>query len=333
MRQRCLNLCIAAGTIAVLAYLGRQYFGDLSRLREASRPMLVGILLLYLLTRFVHSEVVRQALVRLGHHVGRYETFMLNMLMSYTNLLIPRAGLGAPAMYLNRKYHVSYSDYASVVMVNVVLQLLCGGAAGLAYLTGMWLWRDIPVDRAVGGLFLVAMLFGLAAATFRLTPPESWQGRLARFARRLNDSWKLLKVDRTVIARTLTLQFVILLLRAARLQLAFLSLGESVSFDGAFIASLLADFTLLVSITPSAMGLREGAIIYSAGLMGTIPSVALSAAILDRVVWTLGVVVVAQIGMWQFLVPTYRKSRAGQTLPSNVPGALCQPYDQHYVSK
>lgn len=308
MRQRCLNLCIAVGTIAVLAYFGRKYFGELPRLREASIPALVGVLLLYLLMRFVHSEVVRLTLARLGHHVGRYETFMLNMLMSYTNLLIPRAGLGAPALYLNLKYRVSYLDYLSVVIVNVVLQLLCGGVSGLACLTGIWVWRGIPVDRAVGGLFLVTMIFGLVAATVRFAPPESWQGRFARFVRRLNDSWRLLRVDRSVIAQTLALQFLILLLRAARLQLAFLSMGEPVHFGGSFIASLLADFTLLVSITPSAMGLREWAIIYGSDLLGTAPSVALSAAILDRVVWTIGVIVVAQIGMWQLLLPAYQKT-------------------------
>lgn len=303
MRQRCVNLCIAAGTIAVLAFFGRQYFGEISRLREASIPALGGVLLLYLLMRFVHSEVVRLALARLGHHVGHYETFMLNILMSYTNLLIPRAGLGAPAVYLNLKYRVSYSDYVSVIMVNVVLQLLCGGVSGLGCLTAMWIWRDVPVDRAVGGLFLVTMLFGLVAATLRLSPPQSWQGRFARFVRRWNDSWRLLRVDRSVIARTLALQFLILLLRAARLQLAFMALGESVHFGGAFVASLLADFTLLVSITPSAMGLREWAIIYSADLLGTAPSIALSAAILDRVVWTIGVIFIAQVGMWQFMLP------------------------------
>jgi uncharacterized protein (TIRG00374 family) len=163
----------------------------------------------------------------------------------------------------------------------------------------LWLLFDKPINPMMLSLFGVSLIGGLAALLLRIEVGSSWQGRLAAFVRRASQSWALLAQSRDIVPRLVVLQLVTLLLRAARLQMAFSAIGQPVNYCGVLVASLIADLTMLVSITPMALGLREGAITYAAQLMGTTPSIALAAAVIDRLVWTVGVLVVGQVGVWQ----------------------------------
>jgi uncharacterized protein (TIRG00374 family) len=124
---------------------------------------------------------------------------------------------------------------------------------------------------------------------------------LVRFLGRLSDACNRLGRDRRLIARSFAAHAVVLLLRAARVQLSFYAVGAKVGFWQAFVASAAADVMFLVSITPGALGFRETGIVYAARVLGTPGDVALAAAVLDRIVLTGCNLVLGQIGMWRYL--------------------------------
>ena len=86
----------------------------------------------------------------------------------------------------------------------------------------------------------------------------------------------------------------------------FKALGEPVGLSEVLMISLLADLMFLVSITPSAIGLREAVIALGGTLLGVDPAVAVAAAILDRIVTTIMVVLLAQLGIWRLVRPAER---------------------------
>jgi uncharacterized protein (TIRG00374 family) len=94
---------------------------------------------------------------------------------------------------------------------------------------------------------------------------------------------------------------VVLLLRAARVQLSFKAVGVNVGFWPAFVASAVGDLMFLVSVTPGALGFREGGMVYAARVLGTTGDVALAAAVLDRIVLTGCNLVLGQIGVWRYI--------------------------------
>ena len=124
---------------------------------------------------------------------------------------------------------------------------------------------------------------------------------MARFAARLSDAYRKLGRDRRLLARAFAAHALVLLLRAVRVQLSFYAVGHPVGFGQAFIASAAADVMFLVSITPGALGFREGGLVYAARVLGTSGDIALAAALLDRLVLTGCNLVLGKIGMWRYI--------------------------------
>lgn len=124
---------------------------------------------------------------------------------------------------------------------------------------------------------------------------------LARFLGRLSYACRRLGRDRALLARALALHAVVLLLRAWRVQLSFHAVGRPVGFWPAFVASAAADVMFLVSITPGALGFREGALVYLAPMLGTTRDLALAAGVLDRLVLTACNLALGQIGIWRYI--------------------------------
>lgn len=319
MSRRRLSLAIGALCLVTLVTLGRSQLHELGRLAQVSPVAVAGILLLYVTARGLNGEIMRAALRRLGHEIGRYEAFVLTILVSYTNLLIPRAGLGAPALYLKHRHRIDYAVIGSLLLVTAVLQGGAIGVAGLAVQGLLAAGGESRASPAVAALFAAVTAAAAAAAFARFPVPDAWRSRLAGFARRLNQAWRKLGASRAWVGRILLVQGAILLLRALRLQLAFWAIGQPVGFAGVMVASLLADLMFFVSLTPAALGFREGAIAYGASLMGVEPAIGVSAAVLDRLVWTAGVALLGQLFLWRH-VPGRAARGVAEAAPASDPG-------------
>jgi len=55
---------------------------------------------------------------------------------------------------------------------------------------------------------------------------------------------------------------------------------------------------MLISITPAALGFREGGVLFGAALVGIAPGTALLAAVIDRLVCTAGIIAAGQGVLW-----------------------------------
>ena len=304
-----LRLIVAVVVLTCLVFAGRNHFDELDRLVDIKPHMLAAIVAAFLAARWLNGQAMRQALRRLGFTIGLLESFMLVILMNYTNLLIPRVGLGAPAVYLKAKHGVSYTQFATLLLPLGLLAMTAAGVIGLICQAALWLSRPEPWDIWVAAIFTVAAAVGMAALFARLPMLGWWPRRLRDWADHANESWRALGGRASFVRSILVLHVAIFLLRAGRMYLVFTALGVEVNFLGLFIASLLADLMMLISITPAGLGFREAALLYSAQILGTTESVALSAAILDRAVWTVGVIVIAQFGLWRMVRPA--KSTGG----------------------
>jgi uncharacterized membrane protein YbhN (UPF0104 family) len=314
-RTRIIRLLIGLVVLGMLAYFARSYLGELRRLPSVSPAFVAAILALYLVMRVLNGLMMKLALSPLGYVVSVKEASMLAILTTYANLLLPRAGLGLPAIYLKTKRGVSYADFTSQAMIVTTLQMGCIGACGLVC---QWL-----LTRAYGARFdpLVALLFAaalVAGVGMLLVRPSLFadsHGRIANFLHRIADAWGRIGSALPTIIAILAWNVPMLMLRAWRLQLAFFAMDRPVTFVAAFVASLLMDLVFFVSITPGGLGFREAAGTYSAAMLGTDPGTALTATLLDRVVWTTGVVLIAQIGMWRLIRPVIRTARDGAEQP------------------
>lgn len=302
-RGRWLGLLVSVALVAILVYVGRGYFGELERLGEVPPWLVIAMVAVFLLTRLLTSEVMRLALLELGHRIGHVEAMLLGFLRAYANLIIPRSGFGAAGVYLKMRHGVTLANYGSLVLPLTVLQLIVIGGTGLG--TQAWLLvadqnRPSPL---VATAFAVVVAAGVLGVVVPLVVPQRWSGRMGRFLAGLSASWHTLRSSRGLAWRVLLLQAATILLRAGRLQLAFWAVGATPDPLGVLVASLLADIMFVLSLTPGALGFREAAIVYGIRLAGVGEPVSLAAAILDRVLTTVVIIVMAQIGLWRLIRP------------------------------
>ena len=306
-----LRVVIACVALVVFAWIGRRYGDELKRLPHARPLALALIVAVFIPTRVLTSEVMRIGLKALGHRLGTYEAFMVSMVNAYFNLLIPHAGLGLPAAYMKLKHAIPVADFAMVQLLPMtVLQVTTIGVTGMACLGAMHAFQGRPVDWRLLAVFGAAAAGSLVPLLVRFHVADRWQGKPAAFVRRLAESWRRLGRCGHTASRSVAIHAAVLMLRTLRLQLAFWAIGQPVGFLPALAASLMADLAFFISITPSALGFREGAVVLAAGILGTTKEIGLAAVLLDRIVYTAVIIVVAQVGMWQFMRPVFRQSPA-----------------------
>lgn len=308
-RARVIKLLIAIAILVPLAYLGRQYYGELDRLRNAPPLLVLAIAVAYLAARAINGEVMRVCLRALGYSIGFAESWMLAILTSYANLLLPRVGTGMPAVYLKATRGVSFADFGSQGFVSTVLQVAAIGVIGLICEALLVTRYGASAPWPVTLSFAIALVTGLGLVFVRLPTRGEPKGRVGRILQKVGEGLAKLGTPRTVLIVT-AWNVPLLLLRAWRVQLSFYAIGQPISYPAALLASLLGDLTLFVSVTPAALGFREAVISYSAPLLNTTHDVALAASILDRLIWSIIVIVISQFGMWRMIRPVLRKASA-----------------------
>lgn len=298
--RRWVRFLVGLLLVALVAWVLRRHFGDLGRLRDANPTAIAGLIGVYLVTRLLSADLLRLGLKELGYHVGRVEVLLLVFVRTYTNLVVPRSGLGAAGLYLKTAHRVSLAHYSSLLLPLAVFALLSVGLCGLSLQGVLWLRGD-PWTWQLTALFGVATLGALTGIVAPKVIPDSWQGGPSSFVRRANAAWQLLAGRGPFVAKAVLLQCATIVLRAIRLYVAFRALGEDPDFVGLFVASLLADLLHFVALTPAALGFREFAIVYSATLTGVGEPASLAAALLDRIVVTGVTVLIAQFALWRLL--------------------------------
>jgi uncharacterized protein (TIRG00374 family) len=284
----------------------------LPKLRQAKPLGVVLIALIFIPTRLLTSEVMRIGLKALGHVVSVYESFMVSMVNAYANLLIPRAGLGLPAVYMKLKHGVPIANFSSVQLVPMtVLQITTIGIAGVLCLTALHFtyavsWQQ-PRMLPLLGLFTALAVGSYVAMVLPVGVPERYQNKLARFLRRMAESWQRLGRCGHTIAWSMLLHAGVIALRSARYYAAYWAMGHGdVNFWGVCVGSLLADVGFFMSVTPSALGFREGGMVIAAPLIGVESPTAVAVTLLDRIVYSLVIVVIGQLGMWRLVGPVFR---------------------------
>jgi uncharacterized membrane protein YbhN (UPF0104 family) len=298
IRSKPLKIVIGLLLLGVLVFVGRRHFGKLRLILDVSPFWVAAMAGLYLVTRLLNGEIVRLTGKALGKKLKRSECFFLVMVMSYQNLIIPKSGLTAPAIYLKHKYGLKLSHFTSFLLPTTILQLACFGLTGLAAQIYLVWCCQVPLQPALV-LFFGFLFLGNAGLLFiPLRVPAGWQNRLGRFLNRFSEAWEQLRNNRPLIVKVIGWQLVIILLRAVRLQVAFWALAANVSLSVALIVSLLAQVALFISLTPGALGFREAAIAYGGYLLSVPSDLAVAVGLLDRAIMMGCIVAIGMPALW-----------------------------------
>ena len=208
------------------------------------------------------------------------------------NYIFPlRAGMALRAYYYNKKCKLSVAYFTSIMTIIHVITLLANSILGLGVL--IFLWATIGNSKLIIlAAFLLLTCFCIACLKYSPKNIPSFKfEKLSSFLKRMHEGWAQLHNNNQLMYTTLVLSLTITLIYSVRLLISFHALGYSVEILGCiFIGSLVAISTF-VSITPAALGIREGAIMAGGLALGVDLEVSLLAGAIDRAVSILVVLI------------------------------------------
>lgn len=220
-----------------------------------------------------------------GNKLHPKEWFGLSMINTLGNYSPMQGGFVARGYYLKNYYKVPYGHFASSILASTLLtfssySMISALAIGIYYLSTGTLYL------APAMFFLAIAITGLAIVFFlpeikRIKRKEGFfWSKIDSFV----DGWDIIRSSKHCIPRLIAIDIVSLAIIAIRFYLAGQILGIGVNFVQAIIIAAMAMVTLLVNITPGAIGIREAIAGFSATLVGTSLTDGVLIASLERAV-------------------------------------------------
>ncbi len=216
------------------------------------------------------------------------EFFGLTICNTMFNYYLPaRGGLVVRALYLKKKYGFYYSHYTSLIAGTYLVTFNITALFGLLVSVLLYIFgfkNQIKMILIFAPL-LVLTLSGTAFTLFVIRKNRYFAGgKIGSFINSVKSGLMHFRRHGRLVQNIVWINLLFILTMSLRLYWSFKSLGIDVNFFQITSVRALANFSMVLSLTPANLGVREGIIGFSAGLLGVDLPDALLAAALDRLV-------------------------------------------------
>ena len=243
---------------------------------------------------------VQDVLAAVGARTRWGEMFLLHNAAYLLNFLPAKPGTVLRATYLRSHYEFSFARFGVFALFLTLLTTLVTAAVGLASLLAVY-----GLERTADRLF-AALLAACIAATlvllFAPLPVPAWEGRLGGLLRELLASRRALLGAPLTLLRPTVWLLVVYLLGALRLGVIYAGFGLDAHPGGLLLLGALGQLSMLASLTPGALGVRELLVGGGAVVLGVPVEAGLLAALIERAVglaWSVVVGVPSALWVWR----------------------------------
>lgn len=254
--------------------------GLLAALEDISFEAVVYLVVSRLLFLGTNGLVLRESASRFGVQLRPREWFGLSVVTTMGNYIAPfSGGMVVRAAYLKRRHAFPYTQFATLLASNYLVNFWVIGVAGILALSTLGAalrsyWQVMA--------FFAAVVVSISVLVIVPSVTLPWENRLVRYVNTSLEGWALVKRDRPLLARLVVFTLVNVALNGLSFWVAYGALGSPVSFRVALLVSLLAAFSILLNVTPGNLGVQEAVISLSSGLLGTGAGQGLLVALLIR---------------------------------------------------
>jgi|TARA_Y100000310_G_scaffold13181_1_gene13499 uncharacterized protein (TIRG00374 family) len=270
--------------IAVIAFFFiRENIHEFSQVPEFSFVYIIPLVILVLLNLFANGLRIKLYSEYYNINLKPIEWFGLVSISIMGNHLTPfRAGHGARAIYLKKKYKLPYTSFLTTMASSYVIKFLVYG--GLGIILSLLILKYYNIFNKFIFLLLVVLFIISLVAIF--TPPIFKKNKnkfLNRFIRLLNE-WKVMSKNHNFLYKIISIDVIVWILRSFRLFFAFKAFSFDVPFLFILLIAVLSVLSVFLSLTPAGIGVLETVVALSAEAIGIGFVGGVYAGVLDRVV-------------------------------------------------
>ncbi len=228
-----------------------------------------------LITKFV--------LIPFNINLKTKEWYGLSIITTFYNLIAPfGGGIFSRAIYLKKKHDFEYSKFVSTVSGIYIINFMAASIMGLISLAGLYYYYGI-----FSWTLFIIFIGAFVCSFFVILFSPSLQKRDSYFLDKVRETlegWNNIRKNKRTVSYISVLFISQIIIGTIATMLSYGAMGAQISFiEGLFLTSI-STLGLIISITPSNLGVSEALAVFSALLIDINPAVSLSATLLNRVV-------------------------------------------------
>lgn len=284
MSRRYVGAIIAVvAVVAMVGYLATQR--DVLEAIRSIPPWMGAVLVVVSFGALVVQAAQYRAAVRIQEiDMPLGESTALTAANTMANYYLPaRGGMVVRAAYMKRVYAFPLARYGALTISITGLTILVAALIGiLGIVIGASIVGDVNQRALLTFVGIgIAVIVGIGAAV-ALTGLANGEGRFADVVRSFRTGMAMWAGARGKLGIFLIWTLGLFAAQGFRLWLSFRIVGESVDLSGIMIIQAMAAMAFVLALTPGNVGLKEGAVVFSASLLGIDPDLALLASLIDR---------------------------------------------------
>lgn len=280
--------------ILLFLYYIKNNFSDIVNTFSLSPWIISGIFITNIFRIYNNGEFVQDSLAHFQKRISKIESFYVALITAIGNFFGPlMGGVGVRGVYLKNKHGLSYKKFLSTLFGFYYITFFVNALIGLLALVFIHIYMDessFILYVAYGGwLTMTLLLASVKNLKFFRMKSDSYRSRHGKLIEKifsmLDESiagWKSIQKDRRLLIRLLKITFVGFILLYIQTYIQFIAVGAETNVAGIALYVTISTFSLLVSFTPSSIGIREALFIFSSQLVGLSVDMIIAIAILDR---------------------------------------------------
>lgn len=287
-----LNKFVTIFVIGLFIWYIRENPGFFDAILAAPLIPVVIVVIMKVLRTANSGLFIKRTVEAYDKKIPNIESFYIAMLSTLGNFFGPYlGGAGVRAVYLKKKYNLSYTKFGSTLSGFYIINFFVNSALGLLALFA------IHAEFGQYSILIYLVFVGWLVSTLilaevkNLNPLLSFTKKRARFmgriVNRLNEivlGWRMVRDNKKLFMSLNRLTVWGFLISMVMGYFEFVAIGVKPSIAALALYTSLSALSLLLSVTPGSIGIREAILLFSSGLMGLTNEQVIQISIIDRAV-------------------------------------------------
>ncbi len=255
---------------------------------SVSPLFIILIMLLFLGLFFIEGIFIKATLKVFEKDIDLREAYYLSSISRIGNFLLPlRAGAVFRATYLKNKHNFDYTKFLSTLYTYYILLFLLNSV--IALLAILIKYLESGESYTLVTLFFIGIFLSMLFLILARKPIEIGSFTLPKIVVKVQNllsqfitSWDKIVRSKELFKTLFYLTMGNIFISAVIHYLEFISLGIETTVTDIVLYTCLSGVSLLISITPGSIGLREGVFVLTSESIGINQQQIMELALLDR---------------------------------------------------
>ncbi|MDF1521150.1 MAG: lysylphosphatidylglycerol synthase transmembrane domain-containing protein [Brevefilum sp.] len=227
----------------------------------------------------LNASLNHSVISRVSKKIKFSDSLLLQFANNFLNKLTSHTGILFRGVFLKGVYKLDLSRFLATIAGVYIISFSVNSVVGLI---------SSGIIYQSSGLYNIAIIIlleltMLVTLTLMVVSPviKNREGFIRRNLGKMLDGWRIIKTEPKMLLVFASITILITLVSALQQYFIFKSIGVSLSAPVVFYLASLSSLTILISLTPSGIGIREAVFAFSAQLVNIdIPVLLLSSLVL-----------------------------------------------------